>query len=103
MPRRSASAIAARRAACSPDLSPAALTIRVEAARRASMSGTYAPISRISWAMNRSKFPVIRAIISWASGVGGSCDCCISSLYLGPPSSTIVPNFPIAANTPSAW
>jgi hypothetical protein len=49
--------------------------------------------------MKRSKFPAIRPIISWSSGVGGVC--CISSLYFGPPSSTAAPNFPIAAKVPS--
>lgn len=86
--------MAARRAACCSEFSPAALTMRVVKFASASTSGVYATICRISWAMNSSKFPGIRLIISWASGVGGS------SLYLGPPSSTSDPNFAIAGMTP---
>jgi hypothetical protein len=82
-----------------PDVSPAALTIRVETFRSASMSGTYPPFCRISCAMNSSKFPAMRAPISRLSGVGSAA--CISSLYFGPPSSTIAPNLPIAGKTPS--
>ena len=92
--------MAARRADCSPEFSPAAETIRVETLRRVSRSGTYPTIGRISWAMNSSKLPDILSIISSLSGVGGAC--CISSLYFGPPSSTREPNFAIAGKTPSA-
>ena len=69
-----------------PGLSPAALTSFVDNPLSVSMSGVYPPICRSSWATKRSKFPVIRSVMS-GGPIASRSACAISSLCLGPQAS----------------